>query len=460
MTHIFVSHASEDKPRLGPFLDRLLLELPDHVSLWIDRPADPNLVRGQVFSFDHPRVKGIRVGETWDAAIESAITQAVGVVAFWSIAAVAGAKMVLRDEITTARDQGKLVPVALDRDAIQWFWFKNQLELVDGEDGPAKFTRAIESLRRLLEGKPVDEGRRGSGDEVDRLPYRVDRTHHVRQICGWAGTRLGPQGEGETARPLVRRAVFVVPCTDQDALDELVGRIVSRDGPDYCGLDADNTPPTWREHLIEWPSHNRKEQVVAGIAEAMQSPDARRQVRTALDFDVPVLFWSQLEASKLHGRPAEFVAKWAEAWSDTTIQQLPLMQEVGRHRRKVLTVVALLFVIGVPCRRFILWKGTTPDLDKICYSVKRYLGKGHPEPRRLEPITMRHATSWLASAEMKALARLKRISLEDLKDEISLIFGRRREMPLQSFVSSLKTATTWKTARGVRPLHERTGERS
>lgn len=456
MAHIFISHASEDKPRLAPFLDRLLVELPDHVSLWIDRPADPNLVRGQVFSFEHRRVRdmGIRVGEEWDESIETAISESIGVIAFWSTAAAASGKTVLRQEITTAREQGKLVPVALDQGAIDAFWFKNQLELVAGEDGPVKFARAIDSLKRLLNGELIDVGAGTSRDSVDRLPYRVDRSHHVQEICTWASLRpTEPAGAG--AQQQVRRAVFVVPCTEQDALDQLVTRIVEKDGPAYCRLDAETTPPIWRHHHIDWSLMHTKD-VATGIADALQSPDARIQIQTALAHDVPVLMWAQLDASRIAGRHADVIAQWAKAWSELPVDKLHLRQAQARQQGRALTIVALVFVLGKPCRRFLFWKATTPDLDKVCARVSRLLGASYPAPRRLEPITPRHATSWLATAELTTIARLKRISIEDLRDEIAEIFSKAGEMPMQRFVEGLKSTKTWQTARGKRrPRNEK-----
>src|SRR5215475_1129939 len=84
MRYVFISHASDDKPRLRAYIHRLLDELPEDIGLWIDTPE----------KIDHelsaPRVVAIEPGGDWEARIGHAINNCTCVLAFWSTAAVTG----------------------------------------------------------------------------------------------------------------------------------------------------------------------------------------------------------------------------------------------------------------------------------------------------------------------------------------------------------------------------------
>lgn len=111
MTHVFISHASENKPRVRPLVEALaLLGLP----LWIDRPG-----RGEShFNFDQDfidrfGIRGLRTGQDWDEQLRRAIAEAAVVVACLS-RSFSTQRLVLSQEVMLAVHHNKLVACIVD----------------------------------------------------------------------------------------------------------------------------------------------------------------------------------------------------------------------------------------------------------------------------------------------------------------------------------------------------------
>src|SRR5215469_8126362 len=98
MRYVFISHASDDNPRLAPYIHRLLQELDEDTGLWIDTPEHIDHELGR-----HPRIKAIPPGQDWDEHIARAVNSSECVLAFWSKNAVKRERAVLEREIDRGR---------------------------------------------------------------------------------------------------------------------------------------------------------------------------------------------------------------------------------------------------------------------------------------------------------------------------------------------------------------------
>ena len=72
---VFISHVSEDKRLIRPYLDRLIS---DGIDLYIDRPEE-------IWNAVPDRIKGIYCGSDWNDEIEAAVRKADRIIAFWYI---------------------------------------------------------------------------------------------------------------------------------------------------------------------------------------------------------------------------------------------------------------------------------------------------------------------------------------------------------------------------------------
>jgi hypothetical protein len=109
MTNVFISHASQDKPRLVPYLLAILRSIPEDVCLFIDTPEDLGTELGE-----SSRIVGIKPGADWRREITRAIEESCCVVVFWSSHVVARRGKVLEHEIDVARKTNKCIPVCID----------------------------------------------------------------------------------------------------------------------------------------------------------------------------------------------------------------------------------------------------------------------------------------------------------------------------------------------------------
>ena len=104
--HIFISHASEDKRRIRPILERLLEA---GFTVWVDEP------RNFVPRFKHPRLQGIRSFEAWDKSIAGSLDSAGSILGIWSKSWLEGDRDELKAEVRRAKRDQKLVFVSIDR---------------------------------------------------------------------------------------------------------------------------------------------------------------------------------------------------------------------------------------------------------------------------------------------------------------------------------------------------------
>ena len=161
---IFISHAGVDKPRLGPYLEHLLVrtsELADTVVLWIDRPGEvgwppPGPAVGGLAK--HPRVRRLPSALPWNAEIAEAVKKSDCVFVFYSARAEPEKSVVFASEILVALFEKKCITISLDPirkpdkpdillQFIQWIDV-SRFRSTTGDDGA--FDGAIDQAIKIL----------------------------------------------------------------------------------------------------------------------------------------------------------------------------------------------------------------------------------------------------------------------------------------------------------------------
>jgi tetratricopeptide (TPR) repeat protein len=136
MTQIFISYASEDRNRVRPLADALQQR---GFKVWWDR--------------------SLAAGQDYTAIIERELKTAKAVIVVWTQAS--AASTFVRDEAGRARDDGRLVPVMLDRVDLPLGFGAFQAEDFTRWNGGANAPQMQileEALKAKLEGRDVDGG--------------------------------------------------------------------------------------------------------------------------------------------------------------------------------------------------------------------------------------------------------------------------------------------------------------
>ncbi len=163
MADVFISYASEDRDRVRPLAEALQAR---RISVWWDR--------------------ALVAGDDYANVIERELDAAKVVVVVWTEASV-GSTFV-RDEAGRAKDQGRLVPVQLDRGVKIPIGFgtiqAEDFTAWNGGAGAAQVQLLEEALRARLEGRAVD------GGAVQNKRKRLMRRVRLVSILGLIATVL------------------------------------------------------------------------------------------------------------------------------------------------------------------------------------------------------------------------------------------------------------------------------
>ncbi len=136
MADVFISYASEDRQRIKPLAEALESR---GFSVWWDR--------------------ALGAGEDYASVITRELRAAKAVIVVWTDAA--SASTFVRDEAGRARDEGRLVPVLLDRVEIPLGFGAFQAEdfsAWNGQPNAPQVQLLEEALRAKLEGRAIDGG--------------------------------------------------------------------------------------------------------------------------------------------------------------------------------------------------------------------------------------------------------------------------------------------------------------
>ncbi|MNO85071.1 hypothetical protein D3C76_764310 [compost metagenome] len=200
-TRVFISHASEDKPRVRPLVQALALE---GLSLWLDRPGSGanNFQLDEAFIRRYD-IQGLLAGEDWDDQLLEAHRTCGAVLACISDA-LCKDRHVLADEIVLARYAGKLVACRVDN--LAYGQLPMDLGLLDGSkvQAPRVNTAIIEAALQHLAANPsltpdsLPEHFNSEWQIVRQLVSDINRV-----IRAQGGTRVSA-AELEEARTLLR----------------------------------------------------------------------------------------------------------------------------------------------------------------------------------------------------------------------------------------------------------------
>ncbi|MEZ6023533.1 MAG: toll/interleukin-1 receptor domain-containing protein [Hyphomonadaceae bacterium] len=136
MADIFISYASEDRNRVRPLADALIAR---GFNVWWDR--------------------SLAAGHDYAAVIERELKNAKAVIVVWTQSS--AASTFVRDEAGRARDEGRLIPVLLDRIEIPLGFGAFQAEDFTRWNGGANAPQMQileEAIKAKLEGRDVDGG--------------------------------------------------------------------------------------------------------------------------------------------------------------------------------------------------------------------------------------------------------------------------------------------------------------
>jgi len=194
MADVFISYASEDRDRVRPLAEALTGR---GLSVWWDR--------------------ALAAGDDYARVIERELSAAKAVIVVWTAASVDSA--FVRDEAGRARDQGRLVPLSLDRGVKIPLGFGSfQAEDLTAWNGDARAPQVAlveEALRARIEGRSVD------GVAVQSKRHRLMARIRVISILGVVATLLVIAASLYvlSGRNSVREAA---PVTRQDQLAQLL----------------------------------------------------------------------------------------------------------------------------------------------------------------------------------------------------------------------------------------------
>lgn len=279
---VFVSHASDDKPRLKSVVQALLQA---GFVVWIDNPRALGLE-------PHPNLQRIKAYENWSSSIEQGLARCDCVLVVWSRhTAPASSQQPLvqqprrrenvHEEARSGKNEGKLVQVAIDPlDELRLPYGFNERQVIDlgrgaGADGLPKAALGdlIEDIKDLANERAefgrssqqassvIVEQHLPSGFEQTQtsrqwlLPYAVDRVHQETTL----GRELLPALSQE---PRLQSLHVIVVHGAADALHEKFVQVANarlvRGETEPLGY-----PHGWRLVNIPWPDSDHASQHMA-----------------------------------------------------------------------------------------------------------------------------------------------------------------------------------------------------
>jgi hypothetical protein len=438
MTYVFISHLSDDNPRLGAYIDGLLKELDEDIGLWIDTPEHIRHDYGR-----HPRITAIPPGAKWNEDIQRAGNGSACVLAFWSANFAKRKRTVFINEVDDARSRGRCVQVAIDPtdgwEIPQPFTRDQILEItrLDEPDGDAKFHRVIERVKQLISSP--DHGGQRIGVEVHLLPYLADRHPQIMPICRSVQQRYSPEAAERLA---TLASLFLVPCRPDDAVDTFNWRLTSKDGPEYCGFDVLRDTPSWvKEDNLYWPTDSTpatfgKEFIglnVMPVSAGLTSSRTRKR---------PVCFGTLVAASDLENDFREFVRAWTRCWPELLAQASQKISEKVQSSPP-LPVVGLLFLSFDSSWLSRLFISDNARIAERFHELEA-LVSGMPESDAfdvsslppLSPVTYEDASRWLALPDIMRHEFYRRA-----RSAVQHMFQRpRARVPMQKFAETILTS--------------------
>ena len=164
MPFVFISHASEDKKKVRPIVEALVMR---GIKVWIDKPGhgEGHFNFDQDF-IDRHGIQGLKTGLNWDEQISNAIREAGAVLACIS-KALCSNRQVLVQELLLGKQDEKLVACIVDD--LPYNELPKDLGLAD----PSKMQ--AERIDTVLLQKALDKQMKSPGFKIEKLPAAQKR---------------------------------------------------------------------------------------------------------------------------------------------------------------------------------------------------------------------------------------------------------------------------------------------
>lgn len=428
---IFISHANDDKPRLVPYIERMITKLGADTKIWIDTP-DGMLGQMYLSADARRRVQCIPSGSNWLSEIEKALDDSAIVLAFWSRAALIGRREVFKRELWHAAGTNKLFQVCLDPDArtqIPDPWYFEQVQDVSGlsQGDSTIFDRVLEDIESRLERLPTDK-------RHDLLPALVDRSEVSRLIVA-AAEKLNARLE-QRANERRTPASFIIPCYQSDDHDKLIERLVEADGPAATHLySSGNWVTSGRPLSI--PHECLRSRLPAGeffkanesmlrntLASAQVAPSEARTT----------LFHATVCAAQLGRQRTAVLRAWRSLWRD----EIP--KRMIAWGVDTVPCICLLFVKLDNHRSWLKSHSSLclelENLAPIANDLDCLVGGSLP---RLGQISAGHAANWAQRPEVRSMG-----GTSELNTLINKLFSDDTvSMTMQSFCEAVYGSKWW-----------------
>ncbi len=391
MQYVFISHASDDKFRLGPYVRHLLEHLDESVGIWIDAPhlIDPGLAI-------HPRVSAIQPGEDWLVRILTDLhNENCVVIGFWSANATSGRRPVFLKEVDVARQNRRYVPVCLDPldqakvpDPFNADHILDVSRFSTPTDTGA-FDIALKNVVKLLKVRSQQVA-----IEEDRLPYLVDRQPQISRICNAVEGAAISRQQAATG-PLC----FIMPSHAHDVADMFLWRLTQKDGPEQCGYTNMHDHAGWVDELLEWPRATKPAQFQNDFA-ATNRLRMRRKLLEGMKRRRPICFFNKVLTAELNPKVPQYLDQWTSFWNS----QFPAIErEAMANSSEDRQVVIALLVVVVEEQRG--WFGLRNSMDACCREIETY-----------KPNTKDVAHPGMPAATILPLERLSAVRMQDAEE--------------------------------------------
>jgi hypothetical protein len=452
---VFISHASEDKKRLQPYIMRLLTALPG-AHLWIDTPEKIHESFG-----NHPRIRRIISGDDWERSIGYAIDEASCVLVFWSARVIERPRLVLWREVIRAIEDRKCLMVTLDPmgsyDDQTPASTRHKYDVSDltNAESVAAFEALVFQIKEFIDRQ---KARASAPQQIisvegQLLPYLVDRQPQMITICRAVDGMNYEISERSEAASAVKPLLFIVPALSEDAADMFASRLAARDGPQYVNSRAPGGSSAWPETLLQWPTAATGQHFAQWFSDT-NGPKIGNGLGKSRRLGLPACFWTMVWQSDIEKSFRSSIEAWISYWNSTiTAPTLDPKDEAWLKRQP--PVVAILFVILRPAEKGMvrLLSLTKRGVNSLCSELQALAYQAPTDPietrktvlrslSRLTPIRLQEATDWysgdLPGAPLKLAARaiVRKIFHELGEDGI----------PLQRFAESINTSEEWTRA--------------
>ncbi len=416
MSFVFISHASEDKPRVKPVVDALIKE---GFKVWLDDPVAAGYSAEEALSFYR-----IPAGGRWEDEIDRAKRYAACILVCWSQRATASGVMNGKERLTWmgevdyGRVEDKLVACTVDDvspAALPGGHAAQQMPCLDPVALPPETWRAAMATLITDVHRKVYKRTIGSKARLDlALPLLANRAEQ--EVCVYAAISLAVGVGG--AHPVILKG------PENELPDAFIRRMervsseLSRDGEAWFQwrMDWPKEASSARDFDATYRRHLWRKLGLVGRADNLRIAEHLEQLGlSAVLHRVHAKHWRRREEPEL-------IKAWLDYWAAVT-----------KHGRRIKVVPIL--VVPLPQAKP-GWR-TCPNMGSggrvgvrdIWKSVRRFVdGDQKPSdlnvivPPILSPITVEHGKDWLGD-ELAWMSDHERARIEA---ELVKMFARGR----------------------------------